>query len=439
MSQILLIDFHEKEIEKLKSEGHDVELNKTNWISGGTNPLIPSNDCKIIFYNANNPGLSSSDHIDDTKHFEALVSAGSVMVCFLGNTRGPHITNLTGISLPSESIHYNDQPSRIEPVQDSVFTPIFSRFGNHINTCASLGHGQINLPIKIDLKEDKQVIAIHKVSEYPVAIYFRCEEGFFLLLPYFGDKNVEVIKLLLNKIIPDVRPDLFEDKENKWLHDSQYYVPSLLDLQSKRKSIEEEYALKIKEIGKKIKELQEKEQDILNKLLTSKEEELKETVIHWLKYIGFTVIDVDKYYQEEDSSRQKEEDLWLFQKKEPDVSKDELILVEVKSSKGSASDDDVGVIQKYKGRRMQEFGHTNIKGFLIGNYFCNTPAYIRKLPFSNNQLKDAKRDNNALLTTYELFEAIRMEKGKKLTKKDIQAKIRDSDGVINWNKHENQS
>ncbi|MDO9576157.1 MAG: hypothetical protein Q7J55_06490 [bacterium] len=439
MSQILLIDFSEEEVEELKLEVYDAELKYTNWVSGKTESLIPPNDCKIIFYSVNNSNLSASVHSDDTKYFETLISAGSVMICFIGDTRSPHITNLTSIPFPSENIHYNSEPSRIESSQDSVFAPIFSRFGSYIRYCASLEYSETDLSPKIDLNEDKQIIAIHKGSKYPVAIYFKHGEGFILLLPYFADENIGVIKLFLNEILPTIRSDLFEDKENRWLHDSRYYIPSLLDLTNKRKSIREEYVLKIGEIDKKIEKIQKKEQNIFNKLLTSKKEELKETVTHWFKYIGFTVVDVDKYWKKEDPSRQMEEDLWLFQKKKPKMCEDEVILVEVKSSTGGATDDDVATVQKYKGRRMKEFRHINIKGLLVGNYFCNKSAHSRKLPFSDNQVKDAERDGNALLTTYELFEAIRMEKLGELGKTDIQVKIRETSGVIKWDKPVSQA
>lgn len=294
----------------------------------------------------------------------------------------------------------------------------------------------------MDLEQDDiQVIAVHKETGATVAAYKKYKKGFFLLLPCFGDGelNISVVQLLLKEILPAIRPGLFEDKENEWLHDSRYYIQSLVSLYTERNSIQEEYDLKIEGIDKKIKEIQEKEQDILNKLLTSKGEELKKTVIHWFKYIGFTVIDVDKYWEKEDPSRQMEEDLWLFQKRNPDVSKDKVILVEVKSSTGGATDDDVATVQKYKGRRMKEFGHINMKGLLVSNYFCNKPAHLREFPFSDIQVKDAQRDENALLTTYNLFEAIRMEKFGELGKTDIQVKIGETNGVIKWGKPVSQS
>lgn len=437
MSQILLIDFSEKDAQEIKSEGFDVELKNTNWVSGETEPLIPLEDSKIIFYNADDSDPASSLHSEDTKYFMTLVSAGSIMVCFVGETRASHITNLTGLSFSEENFYRLDNPSQIEAGKDSLFTAIFSRLGGHITYSARLWKLHRNLSNKIDLEQnDIQAIAVHKESGATVAAYKKHKKGFFLLLPCFGDGelNIEVVQLLLKKILPTIRPDLFEDKENKWLQDSRYYIPSLLSLNNKRKSIEEEYSLKIEEVDKEIKKIQKEEQDILNKLLISKGEELKRAVIHWLKYIGFTAVDVDEYWKKDSLSHQKEEDIWLYNKKNPNILEDELILVEVKSSKRGASDDDIGTIQKYKGRRMQEYGHTNMKGLLVGNYFCNNPAHLRKDPFSNHQIKDTKRDNNALLTTYDLFEAIKKEKSRELSKKDIQLKIRNTNGVIKWSK-----
>lgn len=138
MSQILLIDFSEEEAKELKSEGYDVELKYTNWVSGETKPLIPQEDSKIIFYNANDSDLASSLHSEDTKHFMTLVSVGSIMVCFIGQTRASHITNLTGISFSNEIFSRLSNPSQIEAVKDSPFTAIFSRLGGHITYSARL-------------------------------------------------------------------------------------------------------------------------------------------------------------------------------------------------------------------------------------------------------------------------------------------------------------
>jgi hypothetical protein len=97
-----------------------------------------------------------------------------------------------------------------------------------------------------------------------------------------------------------------------------------------------------------------------------------------------------------------------------------------------ATDEDCLNLQRYKGRRMQEFNNTKLKAILVGNYFSQIEAKLREVPFSENQINEAAKDGNGLLTTYELFKAIKAEKEKRITKEAIREQFNSKMGLITF-------
>jgi hypothetical protein len=73
-----------------------------------------------------------------------------------------------------------------------------------------------------------------------------------------------------------------------------------------------------------------------------------------------------------------------------------------------------------------------MKAVLIGNYFSAGDARTRANPFSTAQIEEAKQDGNGLLTTYELFKAIKGEKEARLTKGAVRAQVRQKTGLITF-------
>jgi hypothetical protein len=81
---------------------------------------------------------------------------------------------------------------------------------------------------------------------------------------------------------------------------------------------------------------------------------------------------------------------------------------------------------------MQEFDNTKIKALLVGNYYSRTEAKLRERPFTENHINEAAKDGNGLLTTYELFKAIKAEKEQKITKEAIREQIKSKVGLITF-------
>ena len=81
---------------------------------------------------------------------------------------------------------------------------------------------------------------------------------------------------------------------------------------------------------------------------------------------------------------------------------------------------------------MQEFDNTRMKAVLIGNYFAAAEAKGRPNPFSAAQIEEAQKDGNGLLTTWELFRAVKAEKEGQITKDAVREQIKDKTGLITF-------
>jgi hypothetical protein len=81
---------------------------------------------------------------------------------------------------------------------------------------------------------------------------------------------------------------------------------------------------------------------------------------------------------------------------------------------------------------MQEFDNTKTKAVLLGNYFLAQEAAARTVPFSPLQIEEAQKDGNGLLTTYELFKAVKAEKEGRVRKEDIRGQLAGKTGLVRF-------
>lgn len=227
-----------------------------------------------------------------------------------------------------------------------------------------------------------------------------------------------------------------EEGRVDWLESEEFLFPELKNAFKQKEKEDEKYRQTLAKIDEKIADLKEKEQAVFNRLLTAQGEELREAVVHAIKYLDWNnVIDVNDYWKH--VIRAKEEDLWLLDDNvmsiEEKIREGFVVLVSIRDGTGETPDEDSIVLQKYKGRRMQEFNNTKMKSLLIGNYFCKENAVLRKNPYSARQVDDAEKDGNGLLTTYELFKAVKAEKEGKISKEEIRAQLKQKSGFISIN------
>jgi len=441
MAKILLLDFAEEEAKGLLDKKIDAERKETNWKSGKTENLVPPPDCKIIFYQAHKLPLVPSLHMGDTEHFDLFVHNGGAAICFVGEAREYHLTNIFG-PVPGLKIEESADPAKITAAGDTAFHPVFADFGKDIRYAPEMFPVRTAEAQTTDMKPgdprlNGQVQALAVSSAlHPVAGLVKKGKGFIALLPWFGEKNIAVTEFLLRDILPKYSPQLFDDEDYQWMESYEYYFPKLTDIFHQIEEETERYRLNIRLLKDQIDEIKRMEQEPFNRLLKSQAEELKTAVKNAFQYLEWqNVVDVDSYWKH--VIRIKEEDLWLLDENdasslETNIRKNPVQLIILRGGLGPAPDSDCDILQKYKGRRMQEFDNTKMKSILIGNYFSKEDARARPNPFSDQQIQEAITDKNALLTTYDLFKAIKAEKEHKITKEEIRNQMKNRVGLITF-------
>jgi hypothetical protein len=440
MAKILLLDFEEKDYRRLLEKKLDVEFMETNWKSGKVESLVPPPDCRIVFYQVNLTNYATGLHAGDAENFEKIVASGGTIVCFVGNCQEYHLTNVIG-DIPQLKFQENKLPDKIYETPDKPFGAIFSQFRTFISYANELFPVHNSLDKTVDLNEGapndaaKLQVLAESFRNYPIAAALYKGNGFYLLLPWFGEKNVDVAELILEQVLPAVSPSPPAAEGAYWLDSYDYVFPGLLDIFKQMEEESNRHRQVMHQLEEKIEEIKVVEQEPFNKLLTAEGSELTQAVIKAFKYLNWlNVVDVNDYWKR--VIRIKEEDIWLLDEDQKTIEElirgSQLILVTVRSGKAGAEDQDCLHLQRIKGRRMQEFNNTKMKAVLIGNYYSQTEAKLRELSFTENQINEAAKDGNGLLGSYELFKAIKAEKEKKLTKEAIREQLQKKVGLITF-------
>lgn len=234
---------------------------------------------------------------------------------------------------------------------------------------------------------------------------------------------------------PEVSPPFESEVHMNWLEAPDYMFPGLSEVYKEIQQEQEKHRLALARLEERINEIKSGEQAQFNKLLSAEGRELQEAVLKALKYLNWlNVVDVDEYWKR--VFRVKEEDIWLLEEDEKSVEQliqdSPVTMVTVKAGPEGASDEECLNLQRHKGRRMQEFNNTKLKAVLIGNYFDQVEAKLREVPFSESQISEAEKDGNGLLSTYELFKAIKAEKEKRTTKEAIREQFKSKVGLITF-------
>lgn len=203
----------------------------------------------------------------------------------------------------------------------------------------------------------------------------------------------EFLVELFHTVLPNIFPDLFPYSTRfAWLKDKKYQLPNEELLSAEKLRLQEDYAKKIEEINKKLRENYEN-YSWLHDLLTQTGPLLVKTVERYFNFLEFPkVTNVD-----EEEPTLKEEDLRV------DLEKD-LLVVEVKGIGGTSTDSDCSQISKIRYRRGKQRKAYDVYGLYIVNHQLNLQPQDRAYPpFTEQQIQDARNDERGLLTTYELF------------------------------------
>ncbi len=434
MSKVVLIDFEEKDRERLRAEGFDAEL----LASGPGEPARPGvpPDLETIFFQMGRAGQEGRARNGLASEIAPLVKGGARVVCFVGEG---NLVELTGIIGQYPELHFRPaDPSEGIVLRPKVpFSLIFDRFG------ASIVHAYNLFQDPVPEASWDKGSSVNGSYEFlakgrdgrPVSVLIRNGRGFYLLLPSFGPKNTEVAGFFLKDVAPLLDQRATEAPEYGWLDGDEYTFPVFKDLLARREAEVRRHEQALREIEVSLKEARATEQESFNRLLKSEGPELSKAVVQALDYLGWgKVVDVDEYWR--NVIRSKEEDVWLIEARDQPVEvslqREPLILVLVRGGRNWATDDECALLQKYKGRRMQEFDNTKMKAVLLGNYYLAQEGASRTIPFSPLQVEEAQKDGNGLLTTYELFKAVKAEKEGKVRKEDIRGQLAAKTGLVRF-------
>jgi len=433
MSRIILLDFEEKDKEFLEQQKIDTFL---VHIADFKKLMSVLPESKTIFYQMNWPVEEEAVPTDLSDQIQDMVKSGTRVICFVGKGRLYQLTCVTG-TFPD--IHLQDSaPGETVIVNpEAPFNVLFDKYFESIAHMYKLHPSTFGVDIwEVPAAPDENWKIVAKSSDgYPVSLLIKKGKGFFWLLPWFGQNNIQVADFILKDVFPLMELKVKEVEPGDWIDKEEYLFPDVKQLFLKREEERKKFEEKIKEIDSQIEGLRVAQQEVFNRLLKSEGKELKAALVNTFKYLGWTkVIDVDEYWK--NVIRDKEEDIWLIddtdQPTEVSLRKDFLVLVLARSGKNWATDDDCIMLQRFKGRRMQEFDNTRMKAILVGNYFNLQEAKLRNNPFSQFQVEEAEKDGNALITTYELFRAIKAEKEGVITKDEIRKQIKEKSGLIQF-------
>lgn len=274
---------------------------------------------------------------------------------------------------------------------------------------------EITYACKFSLKEEENTNVLLK-SHFGEAISYirKIGNGILIVLPKFENYSKPILNLF-KEILPELKPNLFPDfVKNSWIHSEEYMFPEVKKLTNQKEDLIREYNQKLENIEENISSLNKSNQFLTNILLSQGVDDfLVENVKKVLEYIGYTqVIDVDKFVE-----GNKQEDLRI-------LDEDKFTVVEIKGHKGHPSEDDCQALYKYINRNKERERRFDVHGILIINHQRMIPPLEREDPgYTKEQIDDAKRDKYTLVTTWELFKAIRLLQTELITFKDIDASL----------------
>lgn len=272
---------------------------------------------------------------------------------------------------------------------------------------------------KFDIEFINNVQPIFRNPLDEIIGYFKAIEnednlGFIFYLPQFLNKHKPIINLF-EEYLPELKPDLFpEFVKNKWLDKEKYLFPKVKKVLNKKDKIILNFQKKIKEINEEISLAKNKYKFMTNILIAQGYGDfLEDNIYKLLKHLGYA--EVVKVDEEIEGNRQEDFRIIIDNK---------FTVVEVKGHNSNPTEDDCQALNKYINRNMRRESRTDIHGILIVNHQKLLPPLKRKNPaFTPEQIDDAKRDGYTLVSTWELFKAVRLKQEEIINFNDINTSL----------------
>ena len=435
MAKILLVDLPAADRDLLAAKKYDVEARSTSGASAAEGALEPPAGCEIVFWQAGGPGAEDRPAVPAgvREAFAARLREGLRVVCFVAAAGADRIADLVGPveglrieeSVRGDAVVFNPRAlfhvpfERFKPYIPKAFRLLGETLGDGVWEKA----GEEGSPVEVLAKT---------LDGAPVAMSVARGKGGILFLPSFGAKTVEVVEYILKDRL-GLGADAAAEPATDWLDAEDYVFPELKTLVARREEERKRFEMVMADYDRQLRDLKAGGQEEFHRLLKGEGAALRKAVIHAFRYLGWgRVVDVDEYWK--NTIRNKEEDAWLLDAGDAPVEaairKGEIVLVLVRGGKNWAADDECALLQKFKGRRMQEFDNTRMKAVLVGNYFSAVPAKERQNPFSAAQIEEAQKDGNGLMTTWELFRAVKAEKENRISKDALREQVRLKTGLV---------
>ena len=435
MAKIILLDFSEADRDLLIGKKYDVGSLSTGRATGVDDLLDLPDETEIVFYEAGGEAGSGREDFPAGFH-ETLaerVRQGLRFVCFVGGGETRRLTDIVG-PLAGLQIKDGGRGDAVVFNPRALFHVPFERFKPYIAKAYRLLDETLAEGVwEKETTADGELEILAKTADgAAAALVVRKGRGCVLVLPSFGPKTVEVVDhMLKDKLSLGAEPA--GPPAGDWFESDAYAFPELKALTVRRDEEKKRFEEVLADYDRQIRELKAGGHEDFLRLLKGEGAALKKAVVGAFRTLGWgRVVDVDEYWK--NVIRNKEEDAWLIEPGdlpvEAGIRKGELVIILVRGGKNWATDDECALLQKYKGRRMQEFGNTRMKAILVGNYFAAVDPKDRADPFSAGQIEEAQKDGNGLLTTYELFRAIKAEKENRISKSALREQIRLKTGLL---------
>lgn len=240
----------------------------------------------------------------------------------------------------------------------------------------------------------------NKFGEVVGVAWLGGEEGTIIVVPQIEDK-AGFLESLFTEILPELAPHLFPGiVRGKWVHQSEYELPRVLELQKAREEVERRTKNELDGLEQQI-EQERTAHGWLHELITGTDAELVESVKQALCELGFQkVVDVDEEMDKEGVARR--EDLQIH-----DTSP--TLIVDIKGLGGHPADADAFQSHKHATLRLQEWKRFDVQALTVINHQRHMPPLSRDngMPFRQEILDFAGEVKMGLLTAWDLFRFVR--------------------------------
>ncbi len=257
-------------------------------------------------------------------------------------------------------------------------------------------YNQTFRPIKnryIDAEERFEPLLLSKRGDIISYLYISKYEIVFML-PQLKSKK-QLLDILFKEILYRDFSEYFPFVDAcSWKNNSQYYLPNQESLLEKKDEIKRKYENEIQKVDDEINE-NNKKHKFLHDILTESGDALVQSIITYLRWLGFEkILDKDKVSENDIL----EEDIQV------DLGEKGLLIIEVKGIHGTSKDSECSQISKVRYRRCEERGKFDVHAlYIVNNERGKEPIKRTMPPFNENQIKDAEHDKRGMLYTWQLF------------------------------------